>query len=60
MPINPNMILSVGTKIVVLEDIKRKDEIALHQGAVGVIIQSPKDNTHTCPNAPIMKKPMCF
>jgi uncharacterized protein len=46
MTMNPNMILPIGTKIVTMEDIKRKDEILIHKGAVGVIIQSPLDNTH--------------
>lgn len=46
MPINPNMILPIGTKIVVLQDISRKDGAILKEGAVGVIHESPLDNTH--------------
>jgi predicted nucleotidyltransferase len=46
MPINPNMILPSGTKIVTLEAIQRKGIEAMHKGAVGVIQVSPLDNTH--------------
>lgn len=46
MAINPNMILPIGTKIVVLEDVPSKDGSVLKNGAVGVIQESPLDNTH--------------
>ena len=46
MTINPNMILPIGTKIVILEDIRLGDEVSLQEGMVGVIQKSPLDNTH--------------
>jgi uncharacterized protein len=46
MTINPNMILPVGTKIVVLENIQHGDDISLYEGMVGVVQKAPLDNTH--------------
>lgn len=46
MSYKSNFILPVGTKIVVLEDVKRNDNIILTEGMVGVIQHSPLDNTH--------------
>lgn len=43
----PNLIVPVGTAIVVLVDILKNGEKLLHEGAVGVIAQSPADNTHS-------------
>ncbi len=44
--IQPNLIIPVGTAIVVLADVIKSNEIILHEGSVGVISQSPPDNTH--------------
>jgi uncharacterized protein len=46
MTLSPNMILPVGTKIVVLENIQHGSDISLYEGMVGVIQKSPLDNTH--------------
>lgn len=46
MTTNPNMILPVGTKIVVLENIQSNEEVTLQEGMVGVIQKAPLDNTH--------------
>jgi uncharacterized protein len=46
MTLSPNMILPVGTKIVVLENIQHGADISLYEGMVGVIQKSPLDNTH--------------
>jgi uncharacterized protein len=46
MTINPNMILPVFTKIVVLENIQHGDDISLYEGMVGVVQKAPLDNTH--------------
>ena len=46
MSYKSGFILPVGTKIVLLEDIIRNDNIILNEGMVGVIQQSPLDNTH--------------
>lgn len=46
-PDNPNLILSAGTQVVVLADIRGTDGKPVHpRGAVGVIIQSPADYWH--------------
>lgn len=46
MTVHPNMILPVGTKIVVLENIQQGADISLYEGMVGVIQKSPLDNTY--------------
>jgi len=47
MSLKPGFILPVGTKIVVLEDVRRNETIILNEGMVGVVQQSPLDNTHS-------------
>ena len=44
---NPNLIIPVGTQIVSRVEIKNKEEIVCLQGAVGVIIHAPTDNSHS-------------
>jgi uncharacterized protein len=46
MTVHPNMILPVGTKIVVLENIQHGDDISLYEGMVGVVQKAPLDNSH--------------
>lgn len=45
---NPNLILPVGTQVVSRIEVKNSaNEPLCVQGAVGVIIESPTDNSHT-------------
>jgi len=45
---NPNMILTVGTQVVTREAVAAAGEGATHpEGAVGVIVKSPVDHTHS-------------
>src|SRR5450432_1362366 len=45
---NPNLILSVGTRVVALVEVRGTDGKTVHpRGAVGVIIQSPADYWHS-------------
>lgn len=44
---NPNFILPVGTRIVTREPIRNSaDDVIFAPGTVGVVIQSPRDNSH--------------
>ena len=44
---NPNLIIPVGTQIVSRIEVKdKKDRVLCVQGAVGVIIKAPTDNSH--------------
>jgi uncharacterized protein len=48
MPADPNLILPVGTQVVVLVEVRGTDGKPVHpRGAVGVIIQSPADYWHS-------------
>ena len=44
---NPNLIIPVGTQVVSRVEIKNKEKIVCLQGAVGVIIHIPTDNSHS-------------
>ena len=45
---NPNMIMSAGTQVVSLVEIKGHSDRTLHPaGAVGVIVRSPADLDHS-------------
>jgi len=43
---NPHLILPVGTQIVSRVEVKSAEELLCLQGAVGVIVKSPTDNSH--------------
>jgi hypothetical protein len=48
IPLNPNLILPIGTQVVLRRQIKTRDgRIICPQGAVGVIVHSPPDNFHS-------------
>jgi predicted nucleotidyltransferase len=45
---HPNMILAAGTQVVALHDLRGNSGSLLHpKGAVGVVVKSPPDNTHS-------------
>ena len=45
---NPHLILSCGTQVVVLVEVKGADAKIVHpRGAVGVVVQSPVDHLHS-------------
>lgn len=44
---NPNRIVSAGTAVVIGDDIIRKGNVLFPEGAVGIIVESPADHTHT-------------
>ena len=44
---NPNQIISAGTAVVVGDNIVHKGEVLFPEAAVGVIVESPADHTHT-------------
>jgi len=44
---NPNQIISAGTSVVISDNIIRKGDVLFPEGAVGVIVESPADHTHT-------------
>jgi hypothetical protein len=48
IPFDPNLILPVGTQVVLRREIKgRAGSILARQGAVGVILRAPPDNFHS-------------
>lgn len=44
---NPNIILPIGTTIVLLDDAIQNGQIGKRAGSVGVVQESPVDNTHS-------------
>lgn len=47
MPDNPHLILSIGTQVVALVEVRRPDGTVAHpRGAAGTVIQSPSDAWH--------------
>ena len=45
---NPNLIIPVGTQVVSRIEVKNKDrKIVCLQGAVGIVVHSPRDNSHS-------------
>jgi predicted nucleotidyltransferase len=45
--LNPHLVLSVGTQVVSLKEVRGADGAILHpKGAVGVIVKAPVDNRH--------------